>query len=169
MKYESAKETLKTLGLLDWKTLLLGWDRDWVTTADVANYAVERLVSNTDEENKDVVLLGGAELLDKDTIRSYLDNLAGNQSKNEMSLEKWRLVFLMELDAMEVDWNEKVARLERLVADFDYPNDMSLCTRYGPSQAAIELGFASPGDLKVDPLDEMKSVISHLKQRLGVI
>lgn len=160
---------MDSLGLLDWKAMSIGWGRGWATRADVNRYAVDRLRSDADDDITSVALLASPEELADESIRELLARLAGEQTgEDDSALEKWRLVLLLDLAGLDLGWDEKVTRLEELGAEFGYPPDMRLCTRYGPSQAAIDAGVASPDDLSTDPLDAMKGVITVLKRRLSV-
>jgi len=169
MEVDRAVGLMNSLGLLDWKALSIGWDRGWATRADVAGYAVNRLQSDAGDDIAAVASLASVEGLDDEAIRGLLVRLAGEQAEEDgIAQEKWRLVRLLDLDGMDLGWDEKVTRLEELGAEFGYPPDMRLCTRYGPSQASIDAGVASQDDLSTDPLDALRLVITSLKRRLGV-
>lgn len=160
---------MESLGFLDWRAMSIGWDRGWVTRADVVDHALDRLQSDAVDDRAALASLTSAENLDGESIRELLAQLAGGQTEeDDSSLEKWRLVRLLDLNRMDLGWDEKVTRLEELVAEFGYPPDMRLCTRYGPSQASIDAGVASPVDLSTDPLDAMRHVITALKRHLSV-
>lgn len=169
MEAGRALKLMNSLGLLDWRALLTGWDRGWVPRGDLIDYAVNRMQSGAVDDSVALASLAGAEDLADESIRGLLARLAGEQALgDDIDLEKWRLVRLLELDETSLEWDEKVTRLEELGVEFGYPADMRLCTRYGPSQASIDAGLASPDDLSTDPLDAMTQVIAGLKQRLGV-
>lgn len=169
MEVGRAVGLMDSLGLLDWKALSIGWGRGWATRADVAHYAVDRLQSDVDDDIAVVASLASAEALDDESIPWLLARLAGEPNDEDgVALEKWRLVRLLDLDGTDLGWDEKVTRLEEIGAEFGYPPDMRLCTRYGPSEASIDAGTASPDDLSTDPLDAMNQVIKSLKQRLGL-
>jgi hypothetical protein len=169
MEASRALELMKSLGLLSWKTLLTGWDRGWVTKTDLIGYAVDWLQTDPNDNNLAVASLAGAEDLEDGAIRGVLAQLAEEQPEfDDPDLEKWRLAHLLELDGMDLEWDQKVTRLEELGAEFGYPRDMRLCARYGASQESIDAGLASPEDLSIDPIEAMAHVIAGLKQRLGV-
>lgn len=169
MEVDRAVGLMNSLGLLDWKALSIGWDRGWATRADVTNYALHQLEFDADDDIAALASLASAKDLDDESIRGLLARLAGEQTEEDgVALEKWRLVRLVDLDGADLGWEEKVTRLEELGAEFGYPPDMRLCTRYGPSQASIDAGLASRDDLWTDPLDAMRNVMTALKQRLGV-
>ncbi len=145
----------------------IGWDRAWITRTDIANYAVARLQSAEADNSTAVISLTRSEDMNDELIRGLLTQLAEHQTTNGGSgLDKWRLGHLVHLDTSDLTWDQKVTRLEEIGAEFRYPPDMRLCTRYSPSQAAINAGCASPDDRSIDPLDAMRSLIKDLKQRL---
>lgn len=169
MEINRAVGLMDALGLLDWKVLSIGWDRGWVTRAEVTDYAVERLRADADDDSDCVASLASPEDQGDGLIQGLLARLAGEEAEeNGSALEKWRLVRLLDLDDMDLGWDEKVTRLEEIGAEFAYPPDMRLCTRYGPSQASIDIGAASSDDLSTDPLDAMKQVVTSLKRSLNV-
>lgn len=160
MQATSPIEILKSLGLLSWTALAVGWERGWVTKASLADYATDQLQSDASEVDlAATATLASAERLDTAEITQPLKHLSGRSPEGEAcALEKWRLARLIELQSEQLDWDEKVTRLEELGAEFGYPADMRLCSRYVTSDQA-------PNS---DPLDAMVDVISDLRRRLGV-
>lgn len=160
---------MNSLGLIDWGTLSIGFSRGWVTRDDVYSYAIGKLKSENSDDIAAVACLASGNGLDDESIRGLLDRLAGERAeKDDIAIEKWRLAHLLDLDEMNLEWSEKVERLEEIGMEFGYPPDMRLCTRYGPSQESIDAGLASVDDLSTDPLDAMTQVIESLKRRLVV-
>lgn len=173
MKYSGHLESIDGLGLMGWAVLAVGWDRGWVTREDVSRFAIDRLLSEAvgaDDMNTVMSLaLAESEKLDHLDIEAVLERLIWDSFDREKASgeDKWRLVFLIALDAEPLEWEAKVTKLQELMAEFGYPPDMNRCFRYGPSQFVIDAGSASPVDLKRDPLEEMKHVIGELKERLS--
>jgi hypothetical protein len=153
-------EILKSLDLLSWTALSVGWERGWVTNTNVDEYATIQLQSDvSDVDLAAMATLASADQLDTREIAELLKQLAGREAEQDLiTLDKWRLARLLELQATQLDWDEKVIRLEELAAEFGYPPDMRLCSRYVGSEE-----IHAPG-----PLDAMEDLISELKQRLGV-
>ena len=168
MQSSSVFNLMRSLNFLDWKTLLLGWVRGWISKSDISNYAINWMSSSNNYNNNFILLLSGADGLCDNSIRDTLVQLAG-EAQNDCSLEldKWRLAHLVDLKNQDLDWDTKVSRLEVLRTEFGYPEDMRLCTRYGPSQYAIEAGFASGDELLIDPLDAMDVIIAKLTEQTG--
>ena len=156
--------------LLNWSSLLIGWNNNWLTKQDIINYAVKWLQNNPMETNEAIILLSGAEQYDDDEIRRLLLGIIEKKQliDEATEIDKWRLAHLIILSQENIDPEKKIVRLEELYAEFGYPADMRLCSRYGPSQKAIKNGLASSSELSIDPVDEMERVIMRLKKRFGV-
>lgn len=172
MKYSGHLEAIDRLSLMGWDVLVVGWNRGWVTREDVSRFALDRLLSEavgSDDMNTVMSLaLAASEKLDHLDIKALLDSLIRDSFDRNSAIgkDKWRLVFLISLDAEPLDWEAKVNKLQEVMAEFGYPPDMHDCFRYGPSQIPIDTGSASQEGLKRDPLEEMKRVIADLKNRL---
>lgn len=158
--------TMSELSLLDWATLLTGWDRRWLSREDVSKYAVDWLVSRPDETDDRVALLAGAESLDEEEIRDLLHRLVGDDAPSgaeAASVDKWRLAHLVELAERETDDESRLDALEMLYADFNYPEDMAACSRYYVEPNARE--SSEVGAQLTSPLDGMRHLIDTLKSR----
>ena len=160
MQAPSPFEILKSLNLLSWTALLVGWERGWVTKANLDDYATTQLQSDvSDVDLAATATLASANHLAAAEIAEPLKQLAGREAeRDEITLDKWRLARLIELKSMQLDSDDKVIRLEELGAEFGYPQDMRFCSRYVGSEETNVAG----------PLDAMNSVISELRRRLGV-
>ena len=161
-------DIMKQCALLNWQTLMVGWNYGWVKKQDVIDYAVERLRMAPEEMNNSISLLAGAEDFDDEEVSRLLAGLSEPSADENCNMDKWRLAHLLELQQADLLPDKKLDLLEELYAVFGYPSEMRLCSRYGPSQEAINKGMASPSDLEIAPLDAMREVIKTLKFRLGV-
>ncbi len=125
-------EILKSLGLLSWSTLAVGWERGWVIKANLGDYATEQLQCETsDADLGPMATLSSANHLNEADIDKPLKQLADSATEGDQTaLDKWRLAMLIALQSKQLDWDEKVTRLEELGAEFGYPPDMHLCSRY---------------------------------------
>jgi hypothetical protein len=142
-------------GLIDWGSLAAGWNRHWVTKSDVVGWAVYWLEEHPDETSIPISQLAGGESLDDEEISFLFAQVSPpSESLSASSLDKWRLVMLIDLAESDLSWDEKVTQLECLQAEFAYPNDMRDCTRYGGAG--------------VDPLEAANAVIDQLKARWHV-
>lgn len=150
-------DALQTLNLLNWDVLACGRHRGWVTTADIQAYSFTCMagVSGDDEDLPVLAELAAAEKLTEWEIDEGLRQLTAEQSgQGGFGLDCWRLAKLVHLQSQELDWDEKVVRLEEIYGEFGFPDDMRGCTRYS--------------SVTTDPLDEMDLVIVGLKTKLGV-
>jgi len=170
MSRNSQFDMLGSLGLLDWSAMLAGWKHGWVSREELSTFATDFLSKEDDPELwPDLSIMASSESLDQlddSEIRALLVKMNVGCAEPNTSLDKWRLVRLLELQASLLDWDTKVTLLEELGAEFGYPDDMWRCTRYAPSDEAIRSGHAAPEDRLIDPLKEMDSVIQQLKKNL---
>ena len=169
-----AIDVLRQLGQLDWRTLYLGWRRCWATRSDLIDVAVRWLDEHPDENDIRVTQLAGGESLEdaelEAILTSYVAALTGSlpSDGNSAELDKWRLALLRVLAEGPLDPEAKLARLEELYAEFDYPEDMAACSRYYVSPSQQENGWAI-GDQCPSPLAAMEAVLNQLSEKLGVV
>lgn len=170
MNARRAFDALESMNLLNWNAVRVGWDHEWVTKYDISRYATACLERDVDDSSlADIAELAFSATLDDRCFQESLRRLSlKHPSAIDEEIEKWRLARLLELNATPFSTDEKLQALEELRAEFDYPPDMTHCTRWGPSREAIIAGLASSEDLKVDPLLEMERVIAALKLHFGV-
>jgi hypothetical protein len=162
-------DIIKSLRILDLEVIFVGWNRGWITRDDLVNYAFDQIGPESKDDFAFLSLLTNAANMHDDSIRDLLVRLVEKQPQhNSLALDKWRLGYLLELNNLDLSWNEKVTRLEEIGVEFGFPPDMEHCTHYGPSQKAIDDGNSSKEDLLKDPLDEMQQVIAKLKKGLGI-
>jgi hypothetical protein len=156
MTTRSTSERLCALNLLNWNVLSVGRQRGWVTPSDLSRFATSCLAAGVnDEDLPAVAALASATKLcvsEVDELLAQLRRRGANQDSDE--LDSWRLARLLELQAQDLEWEEKVTHLEEIAAEFGYPADMQQCSRYSTGTS--------------DPLDEMASLIDKLKARLCV-
>ncbi|XXE96684.1 DUF2247 family protein [Pseudomonas sp. D1-2] len=139
---------LLKLGLACWSTIHLGIKKGWVKRNEVFKYAIDKLADGKDSLN--VALIAGRDYLTDEELLSLIEGQM--QGRNvAFDMEKWRLAFLICVEESTESDDDKVRRLQEIYADFDYPEDMSLCSIY------------SLGD--TPPLAEMSQVVQKLKER----
>ena len=160
---------LDEFGLLSWEVLLYGWKKGWVTPFDI-NFLSDKMLSSG-AEGSAVACLTSSQHLSSEVVSELLEEVvdacSGTDSEHTLS-EKWRLVKLVDLIESSKDWETTVTQLESLSAEFGFPDDMSLCSKYRPSSWAIEEGFARREDLSVDPIDAARMVIQQLRGKFGM-
>ncbi len=174
MAARRAIDILRQLGQLDWRVLLVGWRRGWATRGDIIAFAVAWLLQHSDDEDSRIAELAGGESLEDAELEAILGSYAaaGNGSlpedRRSAEVDKWRLAHLRLLADGALDPEAKLARLEELYAEFDYPEDMAACSRYYLSPSQRQHGWAV-GDQCPSPLDAMEAVLSELEERLEVM
>ncbi len=172
MATRKAIHVLYQLGQLDWRALLVGLRRCWVTPTDVADFAVAWLLKHPDEKDFRVVQLAGGESLGKTEVEAILADFVKAVSgpvpsdRNSIEVDKWRVAHLHLLANSALDPEAKLTRLEELYEEFNYPEDMAACSRYYISPSQKQHGWAV-GDQCPSPLDAMEAVLRDLSERLG--
>lgn len=156
MTTRTAFDMLDQLDLLDWSVLSVGYRRGWVVPNELSRFAMSVIAADeSDYELAAVAALTSAETLAPAAVDRFLTQLSRRTpNTDDNALERWRLAKLLELQARDIDWDDKVTRLEELAVEFGYPSDMQGCSRYSPGTS--------------DPLNEMASVIHTLQAKFGV-
>lgn len=150
------KSVLLEQGLLNWSSLVVGWNHKWLSRDDVIQFAVSWLITHPDDDDKSIAFLAGSESSSEGEIRDCLCQVAqrleqfdlAEQRKYHRQMEKWRYAHLSFLQQAELSDTEKIDRLQILYAHFGYPEDMAGCSKYGPGP---------------DPLEAMASAVEHLR------
>ena len=136
------------LGLIGWSTINLGFKKGWVKRKDIFDYAISQLVSGSNIE--DVAVIAGGEYLTDDELIGLVLNLI-KTTDSAADLDKWRLAFLLCIEASDDSDEDKVNKLQEVYADFDYPEDMASCSVYSQDN--------------VSPLVAMSQVVQELRER----
>lgn len=147
-------------GFLNWSALLVGWNHKWVSKEDVVQIAVNWLNAHPEQDDESVVALAESENSSEAAISEWLRQAALQQEGFDISddtqyhrqLERWRYAHLVSLQEADLPATEKIDRLQRVYADFGYPQDMAGCSKYGPGP---------------DPLEAMNKVIERLRTTNG--
>ena len=146
---------LKELGLLDWKTLLVGLKNQWAVKSDAIELAVDFLEQGGDDQR--LALVAGGEDQSLDELIALIDNYCSEievDTPTTLVEDKWLLVHLEALLGSDGSWKEKVDSLQELYTLFDYREDMASCSVYSSDD--------------VDPVEGMKSLVRSLKASLGI-
>jgi len=174
MAVRKAIDVLRQLGQLDWRALLVGRWRCWVTPTDVIDFAVAWLLEHPDEKDSRVVQLADGESLEdaelEATLADFVKAVSGSvpSDRNSVEVDKWRVAHLRLLADSTLDPEAKLTRLEELYAEFDYPKDMAACSRYYILPSQKQHGWAV-GDQCPSPLDAMDTVLRDLSEKLGLM
>ncbi|WP_085741059.1 MULTISPECIES: DUF2247 family protein [unclassified Pseudomonas] len=146
------KQVMKDLGFLSWLAIFIGFQRGWVNSPEVIAFANDQYFSGKGSENDALEELVSARYVGEDEIKVALLKLAGSDLDEETVLKRWRLAYLLSLSNAELSDEAKIARLQELYAEFDYPEDMRFCSIYS-------LGTK-------DPLIVMSEVVQQLEKEL---
>ena len=63
---------LNELNLISWATLLLGFQKGWVSKSDISDYTIKLLSQDLDRGNENIATLATADSLDKSEIEKLL-------------------------------------------------------------------------------------------------
>ncbi len=140
---------LMGLGLACWSTILLGFEKGWISRGDIFEYAMHQLLNGCDSERV-AIIAGGEYLSDEELLDIISKQMEATNCVAEM--DKWRLAFLLCIDGSNDSDENKIKRLQKIYADFDYPEDMASCSVYSQDG--------------VDPLVAMSQVLKGLSERL---
>lgn len=166
----SAFEYMMESGLASWETILHGWRKKFMNRNDLILFAMYQLEKcDLKNEVKVSQLAGGDDLPDdelEDLLLSYCEELGflpTNKNDDKLSSDKWRFAYLVKLEQMELDLEEKLEKLQEIYSAFGYPEDMSLCSPY-PQSDNYE-GYVI-GDQMQSPILAMKNLIIRLREKL---
>lgn len=159
---------MKHLSLIDWPSLLIGWNRGWVSRDIVIDFAVDWLVTHPAETDDRVALMAGGELIDDAELKQLLVDVvrsSGFARSESDSVDRWRLAHLWALSQSKIDDNSRLDKLEELYADFGYPEDMAACSRYYVAPDGV--GALQTNSERLSPLGAMQKVIRDLRSRFS--
>lgn len=147
-KVMSPLGALISLGLAGWSTIFLGFRKHWIRRRDIFEYAMNQLLAGCESERA-AIIAGGEYFSDEELLEIISQQM--EMTDCVADTDKWRLAFLLSLEASNDNDENKINRLQEIYADFDYPEDMASCSIY--SQDGL------------DPLVAMSQVVKRLKER----
>lgn len=140
---------LSELRLACWSTISLGFRKGWVRRSDIFDYAIGQLMSG--DAGQEVAQIAGGEYFSDEELLELIEDK--QQGQNAVSdLDKWRLAFLLSIEWSGDSEEDKLCRLQEVYADFDYPEDMALCSIYSQGE--------------VSPIVAMSWVVKKLQDEL---
>jgi hypothetical protein len=139
------------LGLASWSTMLLGFRKRWVRRDDIFEYAINQLLIGSESERV-AIIAGGRYLSDEELVEIVSKQIEVENCVAD--IDKWRLAFLLCVDASDDSDENKIKRLQEIYADFDYPEDMASCSVYSQDRG--------------DPLVAMKQVVNRLREKFSL-
>jgi hypothetical protein len=180
---------MKKLGLLSWRTLLVGWLRGWANRRDVIDFAVSQLSNGVDDSTLEIAQLAGADAASDADITSRLLRVVGLQDgfldqnvveqlkewqpysevdpSARRDLDKWRLAALVSLAGGNSDRQELLDRLEEVWTEFGYPHDMEQVSRYYFTSDERAAGSQVTQDIADRPFTTMLETIDNLSHELA--
>lgn len=129
--------------LLDWSTALVGFQRGSMTAAEVAELAVAKIGAEAGPIGRDLAEVASAEALMVADVVDHLTTLSESSAAvdDELAVRRWLLASLIELEQSRLDEEAVLARLQRIYAEFGYPEELRYVTPYN----------LTPGDWALDP------------------
>lgn len=142
-------DILISLNIVDWSTILIGLKRNWLNTEKVKQYAINYLDNDCLDEN--IMVIASGDFIDKDELVEIIEKITKEENCSD-ELDKWRLASLIQLSKSNIDDESKVYELQKIYADFSYPEDMICCSIYS--------------DCKKSPILSMNDLIIKLYNKL---
>jgi hypothetical protein len=142
---------LAQLGLASWSTIYFGFKKGWVERADIFEYAMNQISIDRDSQYE-ATIAGSEYLSDEELLKVISEGMGIFDCDAEM--DKWRLAYLLCIDGADASAENRITMLQKIYADFEYPEDMASCSIYHQDG--------------IGPLVAMSRLIETLKQRLSV-
>lgn len=157
----SALAILEQHDLVDAGVLGVGLARDWISV-DQAVRAAERWLERhphaPDGWALDLVI---SDPEPRSDVAARLARAAHDRHRSELA---WRLARLMRVRDCDTDEERKLDLLESIAADFDYPPDMQVLSRYYLPPDAGELRVGA--QVGPDPMVALDRLIDEISARL---
>lgn len=146
---------LKKLDLVTWPTLLVGFENQFVSKEDIADYAISLLEKSSDC-GANVALLACASDYDIWEIDDMLKKqIVLEDLVKEVEMDKLKLAALLSLKESTLSEKEKCDKLQEIYSIFNYPDDMAECSIYSNSSTS--------------PLQAMHNLIIALRKKYAIL
>jgi len=123
---------------LDWTDVHVGLVAGYIEPREAVLWAGEYRNQHPEEENALIHRLAATQVDESDTIRAIVAKLASSENGDgEHAKRKWRYLFLKRVLAQQVDPQQLLVDVERVYADFDYPEEMEPFIYYMPASEDI--------------------------------
>lgn len=139
------------LNLANWPTIYFGFKKGWLEREDVFEYAISQISIDRDSQHA-ATIAGSGYISDEELLKIISEGMGIVDCAAEM--DKWRLACLLCIDGADASPESKVTMLQKIYADFEYPEDMASCSIYRQDG--------------IGPLVAMSQLIERLKQRLSL-
>lgn len=116
---------------LSWDDIKFGYDNKYLGWHDVVNFAKANL-KNFPENNliNELAFLTKANAFEVGLI---LEKLSPNFSHDNYDKERWLYIILKKLYESKDSFNDPLEEVEKIYADFDYPEEIESFVRYMPA------------------------------------
>lgn len=122
---------------LTWSNIAWGFRHGWLDASSVVEYAIIRLAENHAVSSEEVELasLSQSELAE---VPYLVDKIVGTMSDKSDSRRDWLYVILSWFYDQRREVADPLGIVERLYADFGYPDEMAPFVRYMPPDSDYE-------------------------------
>lgn len=139
---------LISLGLACWSTIFLGFSKRWLRREDIFEFAMTQLLNGCESER--VAIIAGSEYLSDEELLEIVSRQV-EMTSCVAEIDKWRLAFLICIEASNDGDENKINNLQEVYANFNYSEDMASCSIYSQDSVA--------------PLVGMSQVVKELRKR----
>jgi len=123
---------------LDWTDVHVGLAAGYIEPREAVLRAEEYWSHYPDEENVLIHELAAARPDEQDAIRQIVAKLASSENGDvERAKRKWRYLFLRQVFAQQTGPRQLLLDIERVYADFDYPEEMEPFIYHMPASEDI--------------------------------
>ncbi|WP_296263769.1 DUF2247 family protein [Pseudomonas sp. UBA6562] len=117
---------------LSWKDIEYGLKNDFMTAKEVVEYTVRKLSSESSAEHYTLACLEGE---DEFHVQESVSCLAGRELSGEVGSERvWVYLVFLWVFVNKDKFQDPLAVIEELYADFDYPDFIAPAVRYMPAE-----------------------------------
>lgn len=119
---------------LDWTDVYVGLSVGYIEPQEAVLWAGEYWSRHPDEENPLIHELASARLDESGAIREIVEKLAHSENGDrDRARRKWRYLFLKRALSRQSEPEQLLVEIERVYADFDYPEEMEHLVYYMPA------------------------------------
>lgn len=115
---------------LSWNDIKFGYDNQYIGWYDVVNFAKTNL--NNFPENDFVEELACLTKDDAFKVGDILEKLSVNPNYENYDKGKWLFIILKKLYESKDSFDDPLEEIEKIYADFDYPEEIESFVRYMP-------------------------------------
>lgn len=126
---------------LNWVDIWEGLNAGHIQPQEAVLHAVSFWEQHSDCEDTNIIELASASKDEDDLVRKAVAQLAANEHADKSSAKrKWRYLFLRHVLLQPAKPEDLLVDIERVYADFDYPDEMSHFIYYMPQKQGAVSG-----------------------------